>query len=168
VINTSVLLIKQDNKFHAYASKCCHYKVPLAKGALINNRLRCFAHGACFRVDTGDIEDHPGHGNLPKYNVEIVDNHVILVARKQELEKSERSKIPDEFEVEAKPVVAIIGAGAGGFTCADMLRQNGFRGRIVLFTREGILPYDRVQLSKQPLKKPQDLLLRDHLYFKKA
>ncbi|CAF4028403.1 unnamed protein product, partial [Rotaria magnacalcarata] len=31
VINTSVLLIKQDNKFHAYASKCCHYKVPLAK-----------------------------------------------------------------------------------------------------------------------------------------
>ncbi|CAF2043330.1 unnamed protein product [Rotaria magnacalcarata] len=168
VINTSVLLIKQDNKFHAYASKCCHYKVPLAKGALINNRLRCFAHGACFRVDTGDIEDHPGHGNLPKYNVEIVDNHVILVARKQELEKSERSKIPDEFEVEAKPVVAIIGAGAGGFTCADMLRQNGFRGRIVLFTHEGILPYDRVQLSKQPLKKPQDLLLRDHLYFKKA
>ncbi|CAM4856087.1 unnamed protein product [Rotaria socialis] len=168
VINTSVLLIKQDNKFHAYASKCCHYKVPLAKGVLINNRLRCFAHGACFRVDTGDIEDHPGHGNLPKYNVEIVDNHVILVARKQDLEKSERSKIPDEFEVEAKPVVAIIGAGAGGFTCADMLRQNGFRGRIVLFTREGTLPYDRVQLSKQPLKKPQDLLLRDHPYFKKA
>lgn len=34
-------------------------------GVLINNRLRCFAHGACFRVDTGDIEDHPGHGNLP-------------------------------------------------------------------------------------------------------
>ncbi|CAF5045165.1 unnamed protein product, partial [Rotaria sp. Silwood1] len=31
----------------------------------------------------------------------------------------------------------------GGFTCADTLRQNGFRGRILLFTREGTLPYDR-------------------------
>jgi hypothetical protein len=33
---------------------------------------------------------------------------------------------------------------SAGFTCADMLRQNGFRGRIVLYTSEGILPYDRV------------------------
>lgn len=32
LVNTSVLLIKQDNKFHAYSSKCCHYKLPLAKG----------------------------------------------------------------------------------------------------------------------------------------
>ncbi|CAF1415713.1 unnamed protein product [Adineta ricciae] len=167
-VNTSVLLIKQDDKFHAYSSKCCHYKLPLAKGVLVNNRLRCFAHGACFRVDTGDIEDHPGHGNLPKYGVEIVDGQVILVGTKQDLEKLERSKIPDDLEIEDKPVVAIIGAGAGGFTCADMLRQNGFRGRILLYTREGTLPYDRVQLSKQPMKKSQDLLLRDQNHFKKA
>jgi hypothetical protein len=32
LINTSVLLIKQDNKFYCYSSKCCHYKLPLAKG----------------------------------------------------------------------------------------------------------------------------------------
>jgi len=31
-INSSVLLIKQDNKFYAYSSKCCHYKLPLVKG----------------------------------------------------------------------------------------------------------------------------------------
>ncbi|CAF2584587.1 unnamed protein product [Rotaria sp. Silwood2] len=168
LVNTSVLLIRQDNKFYAYSSKCCHYKLPLVKGVLINNHLRCFAHGACFRVDTGDIEDHPGHGNLLKYNVEIVDNQVVLVAQIQDLEKLERTKIPDNLVIEEKPVVAIIGAGAGGFTCADMLRQNGFRGRIILFTCEETLPYDRVQLSKQPSKNPQDLLLRDQIYFKKA
>ncbi|CAF0763412.1 unnamed protein product [Adineta steineri] len=167
-VNTSVLLIRQDNKFYAYANKCCHYKLPLSKGVLINNRLRCFAHGACYRVDTGDIEDHPGHGNLPKYEVEIVDDDVVLIAQKEDLEKLERIKIPEDFEIEPKPIVAIIGAGAGGFTCADMLRQNGFRGRIVLLTREGTLPYDRVQLSKQPSKKPQDLLLRDQSYYKKT
>ena len=32
IINTSVLLIRQDNKFYAYGSKCCHYKLPLVKG----------------------------------------------------------------------------------------------------------------------------------------
>lgn len=32
LVNTSVLLIKQNNQFHAYSSKCCHYKLPLAKG----------------------------------------------------------------------------------------------------------------------------------------
>lgn len=32
LVNTSVLLIRQDNKFYAYSSKCCHYKLPLAKG----------------------------------------------------------------------------------------------------------------------------------------
>jgi len=31
-INTTILLIRQDNKFYAYASKCCHYKLPLIKG----------------------------------------------------------------------------------------------------------------------------------------
>jgi hypothetical protein len=32
LVNSSVLLIKQDNKFHVYSSRCCHYKLPLAKG----------------------------------------------------------------------------------------------------------------------------------------
>jgi nitrite reductase/ring-hydroxylating ferredoxin subunit len=31
-VNSSVLLIRQDNKFYAYSSKCCHYKLPLVKG----------------------------------------------------------------------------------------------------------------------------------------
>ncbi|CAF5118200.1 unnamed protein product, partial [Rotaria magnacalcarata] len=107
LVTTSILLIRQNDKFYAYSSKCCHYKLPLVKGSLINNHLRCFAHGACFRVDTGDIEDHPGHGHLPKYDVEIVDNQVIFVAKVKDLGKLERSKIPDNLVIEAKPVVAI-------------------------------------------------------------
>jgi uncharacterized protein len=47
--------------------------------------------------------------------VEIVDDQVVLVARKEELEKLERSKIPNNLEIEAKPIVAIIGAGAGKY-----------------------------------------------------
>ncbi len=40
LVNTSVLLIRQDNKFHAYSSKCCHYKLPLVKGL----KKACFAY----------------------------------------------------------------------------------------------------------------------------
>jgi hypothetical protein len=47
--------------------------------------------------------------------VEIVDDQVIVVGRKQDLEKLERTKIPDNLEIEAKPVVAIIGGGAGEY-----------------------------------------------------
>ncbi|CAF0835302.1 unnamed protein product [Didymodactylos carnosus] len=167
-VEATVLLLKQNNRYYALSSKCAHYKLPLVKGVFVNGRIRCFAHGACYSVETGDIEDHPGHGSLQKYNVDIVDDQVILVARKQDLEKVECTNIPDDLQCDTKVTVLIIGAGAAGFTCGDTLRQNGFRGRVVLFTREGSLPYDRVQLSKQPLKPPKDLLLRDQTYFKKA
>ena len=32
LVNASILLIRQNNKFYAYSNKCCHYKVPLARG----------------------------------------------------------------------------------------------------------------------------------------
>ena len=35
-VNTSVLLIRQNNQFYAYSSKCCHYKLPLVKGLSMN------------------------------------------------------------------------------------------------------------------------------------
>jgi nitrite reductase/ring-hydroxylating ferredoxin subunit len=55
-----VLLIKHNNIFYCTGPKCTHYGVPLVKGVLNNGRVRCFAHGACFDITTGDIEDYPG------------------------------------------------------------------------------------------------------------
>ena len=31
-VQTSVLLIRQNEQFYAYSNKCCHYKLPLSKG----------------------------------------------------------------------------------------------------------------------------------------
>ncbi len=47
--------------------------------------------------------------------MEIVDDQVILGATKEELEKLERTKIPEDLQIETKPIVAIIGAGAGKY-----------------------------------------------------
>jgi hypothetical protein len=49
-----------------------------------------------------------------------------LVARKQELEKLERTKIPDDLEVDAKPVVAIIGAGAGKYFLRILFQDKSY------------------------------------------
>ena len=48
-----------------------------------------------------------------EYDVEVIGDDVILVAAKEDLEKLERVKIPENLEIEPEPVVAIIGAGAG-------------------------------------------------------
>lgn len=41
----------------------------LLLGVYANGRLRCPNHGACFNVETGDIEDYPGLDSLPKFGV---------------------------------------------------------------------------------------------------
>jgi 3-phenylpropionate/trans-cinnamate dioxygenase ferredoxin reductase subunit len=51
----------------------------------------------------------------------------------------------------ADPVVAIVGAGQGGFQAAASLRQEGFAGRVVLLNDEPFLPYQRPPLSKSYL-----------------
>lgn len=60
--------------------------------------------------------------------------------------------------MEAKPnsdeqeIFVIIGSGAAGNTAAETLRKEGFKGRLVIMTRESCLPYDRTELSKKYLK----------------
>lgn len=55
-----VLVIKQKGKIHALGNKCTHYGAPLISSAVGDGRLRCQWHGACFSLETGDIEDFPG------------------------------------------------------------------------------------------------------------
>lgn len=67
-----VLLVRTRGQFSAVGSQCSHYNAPLAKGALVGNRVRCPFHGACFNVRTGDIEEYPGLDSLPSYKVKHI------------------------------------------------------------------------------------------------
>lgn len=87
-----VLLIRYENEFSCLAARCTHYSVPLKMGVLKNGRIRCMAHGACFDVKTGDIEDFPGPDCLPKFDVYVKDNIVHLKATKDELQSYKRIK----------------------------------------------------------------------------
>ena len=63
------LLVRENGAYTAIGHKCTHYGAPLVKGSLMNGRVRCPWHGACFNVQTGDIEDFPGLDCIPKFEV---------------------------------------------------------------------------------------------------
>lgn len=62
-------------------------------------------------------------------------------------------------------VFVIIGGGAAGNTCAETLRRNGFKGRVVLVSGEDRLPYNRVALSKNIKADADSLGLRKQDYY---
>jgi NADPH-dependent 2,4-dienoyl-CoA reductase/sulfur reductase-like enzyme len=62
----------------------------------------------------------------------------------------------------------IIGGGAAGYAAAQTLREEGFRGNVVMITREDRAPYDRPNLSKDYLHghaEPEWMPLRPEEFF---
>ena len=62
-------------------------------------------------------------------------------------------------------VIAIVGAGPGGLTCAETLRNEGYDGRILLIGKEKYLPYDRTKLSKSLSTTGEKAQLREKDWF---
>ena len=44
-----------------------------------------------------------------------------------------------------------LSVGPASVVAAETLRQEGFKGRVILACRENVLPYDRIKLSKVSL-----------------
>lgn len=55
--------------------------------------------------------------------------------------------------------------GAAGESCAEVLRQEGFTGRIVVLAEEKFLPYDRVKCNKNMNFQVEDILLRTQDFY---
>lgn len=147
--NTKVLVVKQHDQIKAVGNKCTHYGAPLHTGVLGDGRVRCPWHGACFSLDTGDIEDFPGLDSLPCYKVDVKpDGQVMLRAKRKDLENARRLKDMVKRDPNNEQCYIVVGGGPAGAVCAETLRQEGFSGRIVMVCKEQHLPYDRVKLSK--------------------
>lgn len=143
-----VLLVKQDGKLSAIGTKCTHYGALLVNGALGEGRVRCPWHGACFNLETGDIEDFPGQDSIPCYKVKVEKGKVHVRAKKSELESNKKTKLMTARKSSDERTYVVIGGGPSGGICVEVLRQEGFTGRIVMICRETALPYDRVKVSK--------------------
>ncbi|CAH1801502.1 unnamed protein product [Owenia fusiformis] len=163
---SKVLLVREHGEYHAIGARCTHVKAPLVKGVLCNGRVRCPWHGACFNIRTGDIEDFPGLDSLQKYTTVVEEGNVKVKTFDKLLKSKIRVKEMSCFSEMEEDLYLIIGGGPASVVCAETIRQEGFRGKVVIATKEPHLPYDRTKLSKAPDSTGSKLALREADFYK--
>jgi len=157
-----VLLVHVEPNWFAVGGKCTHYGAPLDQGVLVSDTIRCPWHHACFNLRNGAASRAPALNDLASYDVAIENEMVRVVRRrdpgqlKGDTHNTHASRAPDRVLFEENPVagpksVVILGAGAAGNACAEMLRREAYRGPITIVDPDSDAPYDRPNLSKDYL-----------------
>jgi 3-phenylpropionate/trans-cinnamate dioxygenase ferredoxin reductase subunit len=157
-----ILLVHAAVNWFAVGAKCTHYSAPLDQGLLVGETLRCPWHHACFDLHNGAASHAPALNDLPSYDVAVENNRVRVLRKRDHGQLKKRSlttrgsRLPDRVIFEPHPAagpesVVIIGAGAAGNACAEMLRRGAYRGPITMIDPDSDAPYDRPNLSKDYL-----------------
>ncbi|KJH72396.1 FAD-dependent oxidoreductase [Aliterella atlantica] len=164
---TEVLLAKINNKFYAVGAHCTHYKAPLAEGVINGESVICPWHNACFSLVTGDRQAPPGLDALPRYQVRVDGDRIIVSVPASAAPKRTPAMAQFNLDADSRTFV-VLGAGAAGSAAVEKLRQVGFQGRIIMVTQEDKLPYDRTWLSKDYLTgkvSPEEMPLRTEEFY---
>ncbi len=149
-----VLLVRSGSEIFAIDAHCSHYHGPLADGLVDGESIRCPWHHACFDLRTGEAARAPAFDALAVWKVEHEGNRIFV------RQKREQPKPRVKGAVDAPGRIVIVGGGAAGFACAEMLRRQDYRGSIVMLSSEAAAPVDRPNLSKDYLagSAPEDWL----------
>jgi NADPH-dependent 2,4-dienoyl-CoA reductase/sulfur reductase-like enzyme/nitrite reductase/ring-hydroxylating ferredoxin subunit len=138
----AVVVVRRGSEFFAVGATCSHYGGPLAKGLVENDTIRCPWHHACFSLRTGEPEA-PALNSIDCYAVERRGDRLYVLAKRQtSAGKQAHTGIQN---------VVIIGGGAAGLAAAEMLRREGYAGRISMLSADSSGPVDRPNLSKDYL-----------------
>ncbi|HEX4740399.1 MAG TPA: FAD-dependent oxidoreductase [Caulobacteraceae bacterium] len=157
----AVLIARVDGALHAIGAECTHYHGPLAQGLVRDGTVRCPWHHARFCLRTGEALGAPAIDPVACYAVEETGGRVFVRNR---LEPPPKPASPPGAPRRA----IIVGAGAGGFAAAEMLRRKGFAGELVMFSADADAPYDRPNCSKDFLSgdaPPEWMPLRDEGFY---
>jgi len=157
----AVILVRQGDKVFAIGATCTHYSGPLSEGLVVGETIRCPWHHARFSLRSGEAEGAPALNPVTCFHVEHKDGKVRVDRKKDVTFQVACPNNPDS--------VVIIGAGAAGASCTDMLRTKGYSGPITLVGDEEPGPVDRPNLSKDFLAgQAQDewIPLRTRDYYK--
>jgi nitrite reductase/ring-hydroxylating ferredoxin subunit len=141
----SVLLVRIGDDFTAIGATCTHYGGPLAEGAIVGDTVRCPWHHACFSLRTGEALRAPALNPVACWRVEQRDGSAFVGEKLM-------SPVRRPAAAPAMPgSVVIVGGGAAGNAAAEMLRREGYAGRLTLLSADESTPYDRPNLSKNYL-----------------
>src|SRR5262245_9722534 len=135
----AVMLVRQGENIFATGATCTHYGGPLAEGLIVGETVRCPWHHGRFSLRTGEAEGAPPLNSIPCFAIRR-ENGKVKVERKREIDS--RVSVPRNPDS-----VVIVGGGAAGAACADMLRNKGYSGPISLVGNEYPGPFDRPNLS---------------------
>ena len=139
----SALLARRGDELFAVGNACTHYGAPLNEGLLVDDTVRCPWHHACFSLRTGAALRAPALNPVSCWRVEQRDGMMYV------REKLETIAQPPPMPAAGIPEsVVIVGGGAAGNAAAEMLRLEGYLGRITLLSADESLPCDRPNLSK--------------------
>lgn len=141
----SVLLARVGDEVLATDARCTHYGGALEDGLLRGDTVRCPLHHACFSLRTGEALGAPAFDPLSCWSVEREDNRIFV------REKATLAQVRAAVGAGGPRAIVIIGAGAAGFACAEMLRRRGYKGALTMLSADTDAPYDRPNLSKEYL-----------------
>lgn len=141
----SVLLARVGEQILAVGASCTHYGGALEDGLLSGDTVRCPLHHACFSLRNGEALGAPAFDPLPCWSVERDGGRIVVHER--------ALVVPEQpATVAGGPrAIVIIGGGAAGFACAEMLRRRGYHGTLTILSEDADAPYDRPNLSKDYL-----------------
>lgn len=139
----AVILVRAGGRICAVAGECTHLGAPLETGLVVGTEIRCPWHHARFSLETGEAVGAPAIEPLSCYSVEERDG-TIRVTDRMYLK-------PSRVAAAHGSAILIIGGGAAGYACADMLARGGQGDRVTILGADADAPYDRTFCSKHYL-----------------
>jgi NADPH-dependent 2,4-dienoyl-CoA reductase/sulfur reductase-like enzyme/nitrite reductase/ring-hydroxylating ferredoxin subunit len=136
----AVILVRRGQQVYAIGATCTHYSGPLAEGLVVGESVHCPWHHARFDLRTGEAEGAAALSPVACYTVQREGSKVTAGKKCDTRSRVALGRTPAS--------VVIIGAGAGGAACSEMLRAKGYDGSITLVGDEEPGPVDRPNLSK--------------------
>ena len=141
-----VILVRRGGELFAIGAVCTHYSGPLAEGLLVDDTVRCPWHHACFSLRTGEALRAPALNPVSCWRIEQRDGRAFV------REKLKSASPQPPLAASGRPgSVVIVGGGAAGNAAAEMLRREGYAGRLTMLSADASVPYDRPNLSKNYL-----------------
>ncbi|TRZ02912.1 hypothetical protein DNTS_033271 [Danionella cerebrum] len=133
----NVLLVRCDGVYSAISNQCTHYGAPLSEGVLSGHRVN-------------------------------VENNKVYVSVKKKIQgQPKRIRWMGVRDQSVFHTVILLGGGAASLMCAETLRQENYGGRIIMVSRDELLPYDKTRLSKVMNAESESLLMRRMEFFHK-
>ncbi len=124
----AVLLVRRGKEVFAVSATCTHYGGPLADGLLDGETVHCPWHHARFHLRTGEAQA-PALRPVACWDVETRGDRLVVLGKKP------RATPPRTTPAHPGSIL-IVGGGAAGHSAAEVLRREGFAGKVTILSAD--------------------------------